>query len=91
MEISSVFSLDGGGGRRSVRFAGSDKLPNVEYSLRFRQQPPAARSCGFADRDRRVIDPPLIIQLTIKGTNLTPEEIGKQLRNNHCCELFVVR
>jgi hypothetical protein len=73
MEISSVISLNDGDGKRSARFADSGKLPNVEYSLRFRQQPLAARSCGFADRDRKVIDPPPIIQLTIKGTNLTPE------------------
>jgi hypothetical protein len=37
MEISSVISLNDGGGRHSARFAGSDMLPNVEYSLRFRQ------------------------------------------------------
>lgn len=28
-----------------------------------RQQPAAARACGFGERDRRVIDPPPIIQL----------------------------
>ncbi|RKK19605.1 hypothetical protein BFJ65_g6320 [Fusarium oxysporum f. sp. cepae] len=91
MEISSVISLNDGVGRRSARFAVNDKLSNAEYSLRFRQQPLAARSCGFADKDRRVIDPPPIIQLTIKGTKLTPEEIGKQLRNNHyvvSCSLY---
>lgn len=71
--MSSVISLIDGGERHSARFAGSGKLPNVEYSFRFQQQPFAARSCGFAERGRRVIDPPPIIQLTIKGTNLTPE------------------
>ena len=30
-----------------------------------RQQPIAARACGFGERDRRVIDPPPIIQLTV--------------------------
>lgn len=31
--------------------------------LTVRQQPAAARSCGFGERDRRVIDPPPIVQL----------------------------
>jgi hypothetical protein len=77
MEIPSAIGLNERGGSYSVRFAGSDKLPNVQYSLKFRQQPLTARSYGFADRDRRVIDLPSIIQLTIKGINLTLEEIGK--------------
>lgn len=33
--------------------------------LRVRQQPLAARACGFGERDRRVIDPPPIVQLEI--------------------------
>lgn len=40
------------GGNRSDRLA-----------LRVRQQPVAARACGFGERDRRVIDPPPIVQL----------------------------
>jgi len=38
-----------------------DRPLNVR--LRIRQQPEAARACGFGERDRRVIDPPPILQL----------------------------
>ncbi|KAK6435223.1 hypothetical protein LTR95_008584 [Oleoguttula sp. CCFEE 5521] len=38
------------------------KLPFI-YTLTIRQQPLAARACGFGERDRRVIDPPPILQL----------------------------
>ncbi|KAK3070941.1 hypothetical protein LTR53_009563 [Teratosphaeriaceae sp. CCFEE 6253] len=33
------------------------------YELSMRQQPAAARACGFGERDRRVIDPPPILEL----------------------------
>jgi len=33
------------------------------YKIQVRQQPVAARACGFGERDRRVIDPPPIVQL----------------------------
>ena len=36
------------------------------YILTIRQQPKAARACGFGERDRRVIDPPPIVQLSLK-------------------------
>ena len=35
------------------------------YRLTIRQQPIAARACGFGERDRRVIDPPPILQLSL--------------------------
>ncbi|KAF4548761.1 Velvet factor-like protein 3 [Elsinoe fawcettii] len=35
----------------------------LEYTLIMRQQPKAARACGFGERDRRVIDPPPIIEV----------------------------
>ena len=35
------------------------------YKLSIRQQPIAARACGFGERDRRVVDPPPILQLTL--------------------------
>ncbi|KAJ6263278.1 dihydroxy-acid dehydratase ilv3 [Drechslerella dactyloides] len=34
-----------------------------KFRLVVRQQPVAARACGFGERDRRVIDPPPIVQL----------------------------
>jgi hypothetical protein len=37
--------------------------PPINFQLTIRQQPIAARACGFGERDRRVIDPPPIIEL----------------------------
>lgn len=45
--------------------AASPIPPLHDYSLSFRQQPEAARACGHGDRDRRVVDPPPIVQLKI--------------------------
>ncbi|EME45663.1 hypothetical protein DOTSEDRAFT_71382 [Dothistroma septosporum NZE10] len=39
--------------------------PQFTYTLFIRQQPAAARACGFGERDRRVIDPPPILELKI--------------------------
>ncbi|KAK4200447.1 velvet factor-domain-containing protein [Triangularia verruculosa] len=62
--------------------------PTSEYRISVRQQPYAARSCGFGERDRRVIDPPPIVQLTIHDPSLSPEEHGRRLRHQfsvvHC-------
>ncbi|KAL2123028.1 hypothetical protein VTJ04DRAFT_3483 [Mycothermus thermophilus] len=72
----------------------------TEYRITVRQQPCAARSCGFGERDRRVIDPPPIVQLTIhpsssssgkdgsSSSSLTRDEISRRLRHQfsvvHC-------
>lgn len=45
-----------------------------------RQQPLAARACGFGERDRRVIDPPPILQMTVAYPNATPAEVSSLLR-----------
>lgn len=45
-----------------------------------RQQPIAARACGFGERDRRVIDPPPILQLVMEDPTTTAEEISARLR-----------
>ncbi|GAM88876.1 hypothetical protein ANO11243_069100 [Dothideomycetidae sp. 11243] len=37
--------------------------PDLEYKLIMRQQPKAARACGFGERDRRVVDPPPIVEV----------------------------
>lgn len=51
------------------------------YELRIRQQPRAARACGFGERDRRVIDPPPIIQLIMRN-----EQTGEvDLQALRCC------
>lgn len=39
--------------------------PNLRYELSMRQQPAAARACGFGERDRRVVDPPPILELKV--------------------------
>jgi hypothetical protein len=59
----------------------SVSMPESEYKIRVRQQPVAARSCGFGERDRRVIDPPPIVQLTIEDPNLSQEEIARRIRH----------
>lgn len=60
----------------------SPTLPTEsEYKITVRQQPFAARSCGFGERDRRVIDPPPIVQLTVDDPDLTAEEIAMKIRN----------
>ncbi|KAK4239865.1 velvet factor-domain-containing protein [Achaetomium macrosporum] len=62
--------------------------PNSEYRITVRQQPFAARSCGFGERDRRVIDPPPIVQLTIHDPSLSADEHARRLRHQfsvvHC-------
>ncbi|KAJ3454306.1 hypothetical protein MRS44_018200 [Fusarium solani] len=59
------------------------KDSNLKYSLRVRQQPAAARSCGFGERDRRTVDPPPIVQLHIEGLGHIEEEIGELLQYPH--------
>lgn len=51
------------------------------YRLRVRQQPLAARSCGFGERDRRVIDPPPIVQCFIDDPEASQEEIVERLKH----------
>ena len=61
------------------------------HRLTVRQQPIAARACGFGERDRRVIDPPPIVQLTLDGFNPTSAEDVKELQwplNVVHCALF---
>jgi hypothetical protein len=55
-------------------------LSTSTYTMTVRQQPIAARACGFGERDRRVIDPPPILQLVISDPTLTREQINARLR-----------
>ncbi|KAJ4145029.1 hypothetical protein LMH87_003891 [Akanthomyces muscarius] len=55
-------------------------VDSMAFSLEVRQQPRAARACGFGDRDRRVIDPPPIVQLRVDGPGLSDEEKRAYLR-----------
>jgi hypothetical protein len=56
------------------------------YKIMVRQQPFAARSCGFGERDRRVIDPPPIVQLTLDDPDMAADEISMKFRT----EFYVV-
>lgn len=55
-------------------------LQYITFKLGMRQHPQAARACGFGDRDRRVIDPPPIVQLFIDSPSLTKDEARLYLR-----------
>ncbi|KAI1331299.1 hypothetical protein F5Y16DRAFT_299118 [Xylariaceae sp. FL0255] len=58
-------------GKQAIR---EPELPDMSsiFQITVRQQPVAARSCGFGERDRRVIDPPPIVQVSIADSS-TPE------------------
>jgi len=50
------------------------------YKLTVRQQPLAARACGFGERDRRVIDPPPIVQLSLADFDANSSTDVSELR-----------
>ncbi|KAK0711496.1 velvet factor-domain-containing protein [Lasiosphaeris hirsuta] len=87
MSISNLLSSDSNSNSKQPMPL-AVRAPASEYRIIVRQQPSAARSCGFGERDRRVIDPPPIVQLTIHDDTLTPEERGRRLRHQfsvvHC-------
>lgn len=58
-------------------------VSNLRFSLRIRQQPQHARSCGFADKDRRSIDPPPVVELLITGDGLSEEDIEIYKRHHY--------
>lgn len=57
--------------------------PASTYRINIRQQPVAARSCGYGERDRRVIDPPPIIQMSIEDPGATEDEIRYRLTHSY--------
>ncbi|KAK0101157.1 hypothetical protein ONS96_006379 [Cadophora gregata f. sp. sojae] len=57
-----------------------DDLSLSNITLIVRQQPKVARACGFGERDRRVVDPPPIVQLHIDNPDLRSE--GKYLQES---------
>ncbi|KAI1484037.1 velvet factor-domain-containing protein [Daldinia eschscholtzii] len=84
MRISELLSDDprtgeSGSSKEPERRRAPAAAPST-YRLKVRQQPVAARSCGFGERDRRVIDPPPIVQVFIEDTKASQEEIRKQLK-----------
>lgn len=56
------------------------------YTIQVRQQPVAARACGFGERDRRVIDPPPIVQLIVNDPagHSDPMEMRYPFNVVHC-------
>ncbi|KXT14792.1 hypothetical protein AC579_9647 [Pseudocercospora musae] len=58
--------------------------PPLNYTLSIRQQPAAARACGFGERDRRVIDPPPILELKITDRDGVPECDSTGMLALHC-------
>ena len=61
------------------------QLPPLFYNLLIRQQPVAARACGFGERDRRVIDPPPILELEITDRETgRPENDWNAMLALHC-------
>ena len=56
------------------------------YRIQVRQQPQAARACGFGERDRRVIDPPPIVQLIVDDPSghVDPAELRYPFNVVHC-------
>ncbi|KAI0879239.1 hypothetical protein GGS24DRAFT_486709 [Hypoxylon argillaceum] len=53
------------------------------YRISIRQQPVAARSCGYGERDRRVIDPPPIIQMSIDDPTASADDIRSRLTHSY--------
>ena len=50
------------------------------FKLKIRQQPIAARACGLGERDRRVVDPPPIVQLCLSDYDPTSKEDIQKLQ-----------
>lgn len=71
-----IEDLLSGGGSEAANAA-----PPNEYEIFFRQQPVAARCCGYGERDRRVIDPPPIVQLKINNPDLSPDEMYAKIHH----------
>ncbi|KAK5118415.1 hypothetical protein LTR62_002929 [Meristemomyces frigidus] len=58
---------------------------NLHFTLLIRQQPAAARACGFGERDRRVIDPPPILELrTTDAETGAPRDDHQAMLALHC-------
>ncbi|KAI1096567.1 velvet factor-domain-containing protein [Rostrohypoxylon terebratum] len=83
MKISEIINVPKTGESGSSKAPERRKAPaaaSSTYKLKVRQQPVAARSCGFGERDRRVIDPPPIVQVFIEDPKASRDEIRAQLK-----------
>ncbi|KAH9884545.1 velvet factor-domain-containing protein [Xylariomycetidae sp. FL2044] len=83
MKISDLLSNEPRpeGDTSSASKAPEPTAASSTYRIRVRQQPAAARSCGFGERDRRVIDPPPIVQVFIEDPEASEEEIKMRLKH----------
>ncbi|KAF9576303.1 hypothetical protein EC968_009277 [Mortierella alpina] len=50
--------------------------PDRTYELSMEQDPIHARMCGFGEKDRRPIDPPPIVRLTVREADGTPVDLN---------------
>ena len=66
--------------RHYLTSSSEPERPIPKYRIELRQQPIAARACGFGERDRRVVDPPPILQLSIDDPTATQEDKSAKLR-----------
>ena len=57
-----------------------EKYRASRFKLKIRQQPIAARACGLGERDRRVVDPPPIVQLCLRDYDPTSKEDIQKLQ-----------
>lgn len=63
----------------------ASQVPPLNYSIIVRQQPAAARACGFNQRDRRVIDPPPILELKITDkATCSPQSDSNSMLAMYC-------
>jgi hypothetical protein len=83
MKISNLLSSDSSNGSKQP-MPSAVQTPALEYRIIVRQQPSAARSCGFGERDRRVIDPPPIVQLSIFDDEGRPVRPQPHFSVVHC-------
>ncbi|KAH8878563.1 hypothetical protein GQ53DRAFT_859291 [Thozetella sp. PMI_491] len=83
MSISNLLSGDDSANKNAKRPMSSPEQQPPPYRIKVRQQPYAARSCGFGERDRRVIDPPPIVELVVDDPAMSTEK-RSELLNYKC-------
>jgi len=76
--------------KQKIKTVSKNPSPAIAaYSLRIRQQPVAARACGFGGRYRRAIEPPPILQMEVEKSDASAEQLAAFLNIPyavvHCC------
>ncbi|KAI9829453.1 MAG: hypothetical protein M1826_005635 [Phylliscum demangeonii] len=67
------------------------KVRSDDYELRIRQGPERARVAGVKEKDRKPVDPPPIIQLTIKDDSDPSQNYLQSPYYFMCCNLYEAR